>query len=50
MEAALAILQEGKPTRMLDLAPEDDRMLQGLESAFVEACIVCVQCGRRTCG
>ena len=30
MEAALAILQEGKPTRMLDLAPEDDNMLKGL--------------------
>jgi GTP-binding protein YchF len=30
MEAALAILQEGKPTRMLDLAPEDVRMLNGL--------------------
>ncbi len=30
MEAALAILQEGKPTRMLELAPEEDQMLRGL--------------------
>jgi len=30
MEAALAILQEGKPTRLLDLAAEDARMLQAL--------------------
>ena len=30
MEAALAILQEGKPTRILDLAPEDETMLKGL--------------------
>ncbi len=30
MEAALNILQDGKPTRLLDLAPEDDRILQSL--------------------
>lgn len=30
MEAALAILQEGKPTRMLDLADEDEKMLKDL--------------------
>ncbi len=30
MEAALAILQEGNPTRMLELAPEEDQMLRGL--------------------
>ncbi len=31
MEAALTILQEGKPARKLDLAPEDERILQKMQ-------------------